>query len=222
MQRTVAGILAALDRIAVHNRDEDEPSRPRGPASVESIDRVQEALGKVLPSAYVEFLRLHDGWPGFPWGVNLFGTDELTGAAYVDAWDTLEICNEVDDGVPAELMNATIIANSYNEPELVLLLDSGEVVEFLYAEYERHADLAAYFAVERERVEAHLAAVLATQAEVEADWDAEHRAAKEAQLLQELRVLPDRSRAGAPCSPAPTALDPAPAIVTATELAVRD
>jgi hypothetical protein len=220
VQETIAGISAALDRIAVLSRDDDEPSRPRGPASAESIERAQQAQGKILPSSYAEFLRVHDGWPDSPWGVDLFGTVELEGPEYEEARGLLEFSDE-DGDVPEELENATLIATATDGISLVFLLDSGQVVEFGHEEEDRHADFAAYLAAQQEMVEDLLDAMLATQERVEADWDAGHRAAKEGRLLAGLRALPGSPEAGSPRSPAPPASGAMPGSVTPADLVVR-
>ena len=208
MQQTVAGILSALDQLAALNQDEYPPSRPRPPATAENIERAERARERALPPQYVEFLRLHDGWPDFPWGVDLFGTEEHTTDVYAQYQDLLDRAE-----VSSDLRQALIVAADRQGPAMALMLETGEVVGLRYAQFERYADFASYLTAARDMVHAHLAGVLATRDSVEADWDPAHRAAKEVSLgaaLASIGHTPSLAAAVPPASdPMPPALEPA-------------
>jgi hypothetical protein len=212
VQQTVAGILSALDQLAALNQDEYLPSRPRPPATAESIERAERARERALPPQYVEFLRLHDGWPDFPWGVDVFGTEEHTTDVYARYQDLLD-----GAGVSSDLRQALIVAADRQGPAMALMLETGEVVGFRYAEFERYADFASYLTAARDMVHAHLAGVLATRDSVEADWDPAYRAAKDASLRATLATI-DPTAASLVTAPPPA--DPLPPAVSPADLAV--
>jgi len=116
---------------------------------------------------------------------------------------------------------APTIGASENDASLVLLLATGEVVEWMYEETGRHADFLAYLDERRVALEDANAHAERTRAGVRADWDPEVRAAREAELLAELRATlasaappPDPPRVASPIdSPPPCAPD---------ELVLRD
>lgn len=104
---TVFQTMAALDP-----EEEQEVPLPRAGASVEAVEHAQRERGVTFDGAYADFLRLHDGWPDFPWGMQLFGTEELTGGAYDWADEVRGYAREADEDIPAALMEATIIGKS--------------------------------------------------------------------------------------------------------------
>jgi hypothetical protein len=73
--RLVDDIVAVHREIVALDGDEDAPAPLRSGASTEAIARVEQVRGRELPPGYVEFLRRHEGWPDFPYGPVLYGTD---------------------------------------------------------------------------------------------------------------------------------------------------
>ncbi|MFI2433063.1 type VI immunity family protein [Streptomyces sp. NPDC018693] len=192
------------------------PRRRARPASASALAEAQRIRDGGLPPEYLEFLRLHDGWQGFPWGITLFGTAELIDAdgAYPYHEETLEDCE-----APEELRDALVIGACDNDPLLVLLLDSGEVVDFLYEEEGRYPDFGAYLAGRLEAVQEYLDQLLAYEDAARTDWTPAHRAAKDARLLDELRRTPNSGPA-APVATTPPAHDPMPPAVEPGDLVV--
>jgi hypothetical protein len=219
MEETLEAILAGLDELARREDDGKAVPRPRPPASAEAVAAAEQARGGSFPEDYRRFLAVHDGWPGFPWGLRLFGTEELTGDTYEGARDTFELSTEDDDEIPEQIADATIIASAVNDASLVLLLDSGEVVDFLYEEELRHRDLGDFLAGRLASVRECLAQWDEHESAARADWDPERRAAGEADLLDALRRAGPRSRTGPQTSPAPVppAGDPANPVLGATD-----
>lgn len=180
----VEQVLAAEQAEADRTGDEHD-SEPRPPASEADIAAAEGELGKALHPSYREFLLTHDGWRHFEWGLSLFGTAELSGETYEYALET----RSYDEGLTDELEAAVIIGSSEDNASLVMMTEAGEVVEHMYAEEDRHPDLATFL---RERIttlarmrESALAAIARTERE----WDPEVRAAEDSELTVELREV---------------------------------
>jgi hypothetical protein len=215
LETTIAAILSVLGEIAEREGDDEPVPTPRPPASADAIAAAERARSTVFPEPYRRFLELHDGWPSFPWGLNLFGAGEFVGDGYEWVEEVLEIANE-DGDLPEELATAMIIANSDNDSSLVLLLAGGAVVDFRYEELDRHADFGAFLSSRLDGVREYLADLLGQEAAARDDWSAEHRAAKEARLRDELRQLAPAS--APPPAEVPAARDPMPPAVDPAEL----
>ncbi|MFE6923497.1 type VI immunity family protein [Nocardia sp. NPDC057663] len=216
LETTASRILTVLSEIAELEGDEPEPG-PRPPASASAVAEARRARDGGFSPEYLDFLRLHDGWPEFPWGIRLFGTIELTDdESYPYYQETLEDCE-----APEDLMNALIVGASGNDPSLVLLLGTGEVVDFLYEERARYSGFGAFLADRLTAVESYLEQLLQRAEAARTDWTPEHRAAKEARLLVELRCAATiRPRAVVSFSTPPPAHDPMPAAVEPGDLRV--
>ncbi|MCP2279719.1 type VI immunity family protein [Nocardia amikacinitolerans] len=216
LEATISRILTVLSEIAEREGDEPGPG-PRPPASTPAVAEARRARGGDFSPEYLDFLRLHDGWPEFPWGSTLFGTKELTDdETYPYYEETLEDCE-----APEELMDALIVGASHNDPSVVLLLGSGEVVDFLYEERARYPGFGAFLTDRLTAVESYLARLVQREQDARADWTPAHREAKEARLLEELRsASTTRPRAAVPVAPAPQAHDPMPAVVEPGDLRV--
>lgn len=209
MEETLTAILAGLEELARREDDGKAVPRPRPPASAAAVAAAEQARGVSFPEDYRRFLAVHDGWSGFPWGLDLFGTEELAGDTYEGARDTFELSTEDDDEIPEQIAGATIIASATNDASLVLLLDSGEVVDFLYEEELRHRDLGAFLTGRLASVRECLANWDEHESAARADWDPERRATGEADLL-------DALRRAEPPAPGPQAGDPTNPVLGAT------
>ncbi len=217
----MAAIVAGLGELADRQGDGKPVPQPRPPAPAEAIAEAERVRGVAFTDGYRRFLALHDGWPDFPWGLQLFGTEELVGDAYGWAQETFELSTD-DSEVPEQLANATIIANSSYDAALVLLLDSGEVVDFLYEEEERYSDIDSFLAGRLASVRESLDRWREHESAARDDWDPERRAAIETRLLDELRRARGESPAVVPPVVAPAANAPMPPAVDAVDLVVGD
>ena len=174
-----------VERQEAERKGDEMDSIPRPGASPDAIAKAEAARGRTFVDAYRAFLATCDGWDHFAWGISLFGTEELSGEEYDDAVETLGYT----DDVPAELEAALIIGKNENDATVILLLDTGEVVDHLYEETERFPDLGAYLLDRKQtllemREDARQAAV-----RTEREWDPAVRAADDAAITDELRSV---------------------------------
>ena len=222
MTMPVAQLIDDID--AAHQEivaleDEDDPPPPRSGAAPEAIERVRQTIGRELPPEYVGFLRCRDGWPDFPYGGELFGTDELSGPAY----ERTEMLFGVStDGVkvPKKLRKALIVGESADGHEYLLLTRKGRIVTYRFGDTRRYADFPAYLAEHLRWLREHRDSVARTIREAQADWDPVRRAARESALLEELRGRTDWPAGAAEVTPPPAA-DPMPEAVDPTQLVLR-
>lgn len=84
----------------------NSPPHPAAPADIAAAER---RLGFALPASYLEFLRLHDGWPEFAFGANLFGTAQLGKASYVSIARMVveDFADELEHGPPSVVARAS-------------------------------------------------------------------------------------------------------------------
>ncbi|MBG6134265.1 type VI immunity family protein [Longispora fulva] len=223
MHAAIAEIIDVARRTAALEAD-DELDPPGGPAGEEAVARAVRRFGDKLSPAYLDFLRQHDGWSDCPWGMRLFSVDELCGE--VGEWAKGMLEDLDDDGeMPAELTDAVVIGKCDNTAQTLLLVGSGEVVDFLYEEDCRYPDLNGYLADVLEMVRDVLRATEREQRSAAEQTDPGWRAEAESTLLAELRAeLADAPSEGRPAGP-PVPASPGgerPAPVTPAELVHRD
>ena len=180
----VAEVLEA-ERVAAERQGDEVDSKPRPPASEEAIAKAEEARGMRFSDAYRTFLRTCDGWDHFAWGISLFGTEELAGEAYDEVLETLSYT----DDVPDELEAALIIGANENDATLIMLLESGEVVDHLYEEKQRWPDLESYLRSRVTVLEEMGERAREARMRTEREWDPAVRAADDAALADELRAV---------------------------------
>ena len=216
--RALAERVQRLEREhAARQGDQRAPSSPRPGVSPEALAEVEAKLERKLQPDYAAFLRVFDGWPLFAWGTSLFGTEDLLSADFTDASESLA----EDDDRPQEVDAGLIIGASQNDASLVILLESGEVVEWLYEESQRHGSLAAYIESRATTLEQIAESAAKVRRATEAQWSPAFRAAADAALEAELRVVMRESQREAPeRALAPPAGD-LPAQVTPDTLLLR-
>jgi hypothetical protein len=214
--RLVDDIVAVQREIVVLAGDDEEPAPMRSGASSEAIERVEQARGRELPPAYAEFLRRHDGWPDFPYGPDLFGTDELSGPDYEraellfgDSSDGLDVPKKVRKG---------LIIGADSDGEYLFLTRSGKVISYRYGDVERHIDLPNYLDARLRSLREYRDSIARTIRDAEADWDPVIRAARESALLDRLRRDDDRPPAVAASTAPPPPADPMPEAVAPAAL----
>ena len=182
---SIAQAVLAMEAEEAARQGEETDSRPRPPASADAIAAAEAVRGRAFPESYRAFLRSFDGWDYFEWGLSLFGTAELSGEAYDDA---MEVFSYGDDH-PDELAAGLLIGASEDNASRVLLLDSGEVVEWRYEEEGRHPDLASFLARREQTLIEMREQAFACAAATRRQWDPEVRAAADAALEAELRSV---------------------------------
>jgi hypothetical protein len=223
----IAHVARLVDNIVAVHREivaldgDDGPTAPlRSGASTEAIARVEQVRGRELPPSYVEFLRRHDGWPDFPYGAELFGTDELCGDAYRQAETLLA---DTSDGVdvPKKVRKALIIGADSDDHRLVLLTRSGKVATYRYGDVETFLDLPNYLDAQLRGLREYRDSIAKTIREAEADWDPVMRAARESALLEQLRQDEERPVALPESTALPPPADPMPAPVAPADLVLR-
>ncbi|WP_412537910.1 DUF3396 domain-containing protein [Longispora sp. K20-0274] len=221
MHATIAEILDVVRRTAALEGDDREPHPPGGPAGEDAIARAVRRFGDKLSPAYLDFLRQHDGWSRCPWGMRLFGVDELCGET--GEWARGMLDDLDDDGeLPEELTDAVVIGRCDNTAQTLLLVASGEVVDFLYEEDCRYPDLDGFLADVLDVARDMLAGTEREQRAAAERTDPGWRAGAERTLLAELRaeLAAAPPPEGRPAAPPRTEERPAP--VTPAELVHRD
>jgi pentatricopeptide repeat protein len=174
-----------VERQEAERQEAEVYSKPRPPADDDAIAAAEKARGREFSAPYRAFLKACNGWEAFSWGISLYGTDDLSGEAYDWAEEVLSYSEDVEE----ELEKSLLIGKNENDATIIMLLDSGEVVDFLYEETGRFEDLAAYLlsrktTLLRMRDRAHEAA-----SRTEREWDPEFRKSDDAGLAEELREV---------------------------------
>lgn len=200
--------------------DRHSKSKPRSPASEEAIAKAEKKREKPFHESYKTFLRAFNGWEHFAWGLSLFGTDEIFGEEYEDDW---EVFTYGDEPLPDELEAGLLIGSSEDGADRVLLLPSGEVVEWMYEEESRHPDLATYLETRKTTLLEMRADAIVHAKRTEAEWDPKLRQKEDKDVEVELRkALAETAKAKTPrthsappkvTKPAPKAVDPADLVV---------
>lgn len=184
--------LEVLDGERQGDSPDEITSKPGPPASDKAIAKAEKKRKRTFHPAYRAFLKTFDGWHHFSWGTSLYGTKELSsGSTYEEDSEVFEY----GDPLPKELADGLLIGFSENDASRVILLESGEVVDWMYEEEARYPDLASYLDSRRttllEMAESAREAVSTTEAE----WDPKQRAAEDKALEKELaKVLESASR----------------------------
>src|SRR5262249_29673907 len=120
----IAEVLEVEGEEAARHDDEcDSIARPG--ASQDAIAAAEQARGRAFHASYRAFLATCDGWEHFAWGVSLFGTEDLAGERYADAIETLGYTEDA----PEEITGALVIGANENDATLILMVDSGEVID---------------------------------------------------------------------------------------------
>lgn len=197
--REIIDEVLALERSENARRGDETDSAPRPPATAAQITAAEAARHRAFHPSLREFLACANGWEHFAWGISLFGTDDFEGASYDTALETLGY----SDDVPDELAAALLIGCNDNDATLIMLLDSGEVVDFLYEETRRYPDLASYLLARKTTLLDMRERAMAAIARTEHDWQPEVRRADDHALTAALRD----AVASAPALP--PAIDPA-------------
>jgi len=209
----VAAIIAEQD-IEARRNGWDRDSEPRAPAPEDEIVAAESARGRSFPQPYRCFLARHDGWQYQSAGLSLFSCAELAGT---DEEQLYEIAREpledlrADGEVPDELDQAMLIGASENDATLILLLESGEVVDWLYEQTDRFEDFIDYLEHHRTELVSENAASDAARARVGAEWEPALRAERDAALLTELRSVLADAKTGTALEAVTTPPDAAPA-----------
>ncbi|HEY0255679.1 MAG TPA: SMI1/KNR4 family protein, partial [Kofleriaceae bacterium] len=74
--------ILALEKAAADKERGTVDSLPGPPATEAKIAAAEKSRGRKFHRSYREFLKLHDGWKDFRWGMQLRPVAELTGSAY--------------------------------------------------------------------------------------------------------------------------------------------
>lgn len=218
-QAEVIGEILALESEDAKRMDFDLDSVPGPPATEAQIAAAEQSRGRAFPARYREFLKLHDGWKSFAWGMSLYSTAELTGDAYSRGYLD-EMDDDDDEPIPPRVADALVIGASENDASLLLITEAGEILEWLYEEKIAHRDFDALLAD-------HLCALrdirdeaLATERAITASWDPKRRAKQEAKLAKQLRGVLAKAKPVARVAPPKPAAKRPPA-VTVRSLVVR-
>ncbi|MFT3697802.1 MAG: DUF3396 domain-containing protein [Kofleriaceae bacterium] len=188
----------------------DEDSVPGAPATEAGIKAAEKSRGRKFHRAYREFLKLHDGWQHFAWGMNLRSVAELTGKKYDRGF-----IDDMDEPVTDEVDQALVIGWSENDASLILLTDKGEVLEWKYEVERRHKDFTALVTAHLKTLRMMAKADADTAKAIEQSWDPKRRAKAEAALAVALRkvkqtppakVTPPNSPTKKPAAVAPNTL----------------
>ena len=212
-------ILALEEEYAERQGDgEERSSAPRPAASAAAIAKAERALKRKLPSSFVELLKVFDGWDHFSWGLSIFGTRELSDASrYADA---REVFGYGDDPIPDELERGVLIAQDENDATRVLLLESGEVVDWMYEERERYPDVAAFLSSRKGVLLDMAARAREARERLEREWSAAYRSESDRAL--EVEAAEALKRAGpAPIERLAAVKRPWPKAAKATELVAK-
>ncbi len=221
VQRYAAIIEEVLkvEREEADRQGQEVDSKPRPPADAAAIARAEKARGRTFSDAYRSFLCTCNGWEAFAWGISLYGTEELSGEAYEWAEEVLGYNDDVEE----ELEKSLIIGKNENDATLIMLLDSGEVVDFLYEETERYPDLAAYLLSRKETLLEMRAAAASAAERTKREWDPAFRKADDAALAEELRATLDAAEGRPPVAEVASLPDPNAGPTPAPgDLVVRD
>ncbi len=156
-------------------------SQPGKPATPDAIARAEKKRKQTFPTAYRTFLQTFDGWKHFSWQDQLHSTKELAGSAYDDATEVFEDCNPL----PEELAEALVIGSS-DGARRFLLLESGEVVEWLYDEKGRYEDFASFLERRKAILLGRASRANEAKAAIEKEWEPKARAKEDAELGKEI------------------------------------
>ena len=172
--------------------DPDSSSEINVGAADADISAAESARQITFANEYRAFLRVADGWRQFTPGYFLFSTSESAASPTFER----EVA-EYDGEIAPELAGAVPIGRSENDAGLILLLPSGEVVEWLYEETARHADFHQFLKASFEQLRRWHEEISARRRQVEREQTPEFRAASDdearvaiAALLAEAAPLP--------------------------------
>jgi hypothetical protein len=195
--RALVQAILKLEHDAATREAAQMESQPGPPAPRGYIEAAQAARNFEFSPEYRAFLELYDGWESFSWSMSLRSSAELCSAAY-----SRGALDDADTSSPSELERALAIGASDSDAALLLLLPSGEVVDWLYQEEQRFPNFIALLEDRRELLVRMRTSALAARERVQREWTPAYRERRDAELLPELREL----LASAP-DPQPSAAD---------------